>query len=97
VLVRYSLQDVAFEWDSSKAAANRHNGVDFELACEAFFDPFLRVLDAGSEAGEPRQAILGLTVRWQLLHVVFVERGEVLRIISARPATSPERRFYEDQ
>lgn len=95
---RYSLQDIQFEWDRAKAAANRRkHGVEFETACEAFFDPFLRVLDAGHEGGEAREAILGLTVKWQLLHVVFVERGEGFRIISARRATRPERRLYEDQ
>jgi uncharacterized DUF497 family protein len=95
--MRYSLQGIAFEWDARKADANRgKHGVDFELACEAFFDPFLRVLDAGSEGGEMRQAIVGLTTHWQFLYVVFVERDEVLRIISARPATPAERRFYED-
>lgn len=96
--VRYSLQDIQFEWDRAKAAANRRkHGVEFEEACQAFFDPFLRVVDAGDEGGEAREGILGLTVGWQLLHVVFVERGDSFRIISARRATRPERRLYEDQ
>lgn len=78
--VRYSIHGVRFEWDPAKAAANRRkHGVEFEQACEAFLDPFLRVVDAGDEEGEAREAILGLNVAWQLLHVVFVERGEVLR------------------
>jgi uncharacterized DUF497 family protein len=98
VLVRHSLQGIRFEWDAAKAAANRRkHGVELEEACEIFFDPFLRVLDAGHEGGETREAILGLTLSWRLLHVAFVERGEVFRIISARPATRPERRNYEDQ
>ena len=96
--VRHTIQSIPFEWDPVKAAANRRkHGIDFEEACEAFFDPFLRVVDAGDEGGEAREAILGLTVRWQLLFVVFVERGEVFRIISVRRATGPERRLYEDQ
>jgi hypothetical protein len=38
--VRYTLHNVAFEWDSQKAATNlRKHKVSFELACEAFFDP----------------------------------------------------------
>jgi uncharacterized DUF497 family protein len=98
VLVRYSLQGIQFEWDAAKAAANRRkHGVEFEQGCEAFFDPFLRALEAGQEAGEAREAILGMTARWQLLHVAFVERGEVFRIISVRRATGAERRIYEDQ
>jgi len=89
------LHDIAFEWDSGKAAKNwRKHGVDFETAREVFFDPFLRLGDAGS-AGEERQAVIGMTAGWQFLFVVFVESG-VIRLISARPATSAERRLYED-
>lgn len=96
--VRHTLQEIRFEWDAQKAAANRRkHGVDFEEACEVFFDPFLRVVDAGEVRGEARQAILGLTPDWQLLHVAFAERGEVFRIISARRATRQERKSYEDQ
>lgn len=45
--VRYRLRGVTFEWDTAKASSNllRH-GVPFELACEVFFDPFIRVTDA---------------------------------------------------
>jgi hypothetical protein len=40
--VKYSLHNIAFEWDSQKAAANlRKHGTTFELACEVFFDPFV--------------------------------------------------------
>lgn len=95
--VRYVLQEIPFEWDRGKAAANREkHGIDFELACEAFFDPFVRVLDRRHEASEVRQAVLGMTAGWRLLFVVFVEHGDVIRLISAREATSAERRQYED-
>jgi uncharacterized DUF497 family protein len=41
----------AFEWDVGKAKVNlRKHGVSFETACEVFFDPFVRLIDAGSEA-----------------------------------------------
>jgi len=95
---RFTLQGIQFEWDSKKAALNqtRHD-VDFEQACEVFFDPFVRVVDADHETGETREGVLGLTRTWQLLLVVFVERGETFRIISARRATRMERRLYEDQ
>ena len=40
--VHYTLQDIAFEWDSQKAITNfRKHKVKFELAAEAFFDPFV--------------------------------------------------------
>ena len=95
--VRCVLQGIAFEWDSRKAEANlAKHGVSFETACEAFFDPFVRVVDAGSE-DEARDAILGMTLDDRLLFVVHIEQGEeAFRIISARPATAAERRLYEN-
>ncbi|MGB6743442.1 MAG: BrnT family toxin [Terracidiphilus sp.] len=72
------------------------HGVRFEQACEVFFDPFIRLLDATAE-DEAREAALGLTEDWTLLFVVHAAReDEVIRIISARPASSTERRLYED-
>ena len=97
--VSYSLHDIDFEWDEEKAAINllRH-AVAFEAACEAFFDPFLRVEDASVDDYEQRDANLGRTVDWQLLYVVFVMReNKIIRIISARKATPDERRRYENE
>ena len=96
--VRLIRQGIPFEWDSAKAAANqKKHGIDFERASEAFFDPFLRVVAAGSAGGEDRQAVIGLTAAWKLLYVAFVERRDTIRIISARDATAPERKTYEAQ
>lgn len=96
--VRHQLRGIDFEWDAAKAAANRRkHGIGFEEATEAFFDPFLRVVDAGGEGEEAREGLFGLTEAWQLLYVVFVERAGVFRIISARRATRRERQLYEDQ
>ena len=98
MLVRFLLQGIQFAWDADKATANHEkHGVEFEQAAEAFFDPFLRVLDRGAESGALRHAVLGMTASWQLLFVVFVERGDVIRLILARAATAVERRHYEDQ
>jgi hypothetical protein len=87
-----------FEWDAHKAAANlRKHRVSFEKACEVFFDPFVRIVDA-SEEGEAREAAIGLTEDWTPLFVVHVLRkGDVLRIISARPAAPSERRDYDHE
>jgi len=96
VPVRYTLQGIHLEWDARKASSNRRkHGVDFEMACQAFFDPFLKVSTAGELSEEPREAIIGLTIQWQLLFVVFVQRGEAFRLISARRATRVERDLYE--
>ena len=96
--VSYILHEIEFEWDSRKAAANlRKQKVSFETACEVFFDPFLHVVDAGVVEGEPREAVIGMTVNWHLLYVVCVEHSDVIRIISARPTEKAERELYENQ
>lgn len=84
-------------WDAEKASGNAgKHGVSFEVACEVFFDPFIRVEHA-SAGGEQREAAIGLTENWTLLFVVHMLReGDTIRIISARPATAQERRTYED-
>jgi uncharacterized protein len=86
-----------FVWDSEKASSNANkHGVNFEVACQIFFDPFIRIEDA-SAGEEPRDAAIGLTEDWTLLFVVHMLReGETIRIISARLATAQERRSYED-
>ncbi len=93
--VTFEIQGQVFEWDLRKASANlRKHNVSFEKACEVFFDPFVRLVDA-SERGESREAAIGLAEDWTRLFVVHVIRQEAIRIISARPATSSERRDYE--
>jgi uncharacterized DUF497 family protein len=90
-------QGITFVWDREKAEENsrKHSGITFEQAAEAFFDPFLKVLDA-SRNDEERDAIIGMDLRWNLLFVVHIEwDDEAIRIISARPATRQERRHYE--
>ena len=96
--VSFTLNEIDFEWDSLKGAANlsKHK-VSFETACEVFFDPFVHVLDAGTFEGEQREAVIGMTVSWHLLCVVYVENDDVIRIISARLANKAEREAYENQ
>lgn len=96
--VTYKLQGQVFEWDAAKAASNlRKHNISFEQACEVFFDPFVRLVDAG-DSGEVREAAIGLTEDWSMLFVVHVVRdADTIRIVSARPATPTERRDYEDE
>ncbi len=95
----YLLQGVEFEWDSNKAVSNlEKHGVRFEEAAEVFFDPFYQFGDATSKIsynGEKRDFIIGYSRQQRLLLVVYVERGRITRIISARPATRHERILYE--
>ena len=88
----------SFVWDENKAQQNPHyhERVTFEQAAEAFFDPFLRIIDA-SRNNEERDAIIGMDKRWNLLFVVHVAFEEdFIRIISARNADHRERKIYED-
>jgi uncharacterized protein len=96
--VYYVLNGITFVWNEEKARNNpsKHNGITFRQAAEAFFDPFLKVVDA-SRNDEARDAIIGLDTRWNLLFVVHIEfEDEVIRIISARKATRQERDDYEN-
>lgn len=96
--VSYTPHEITFESDERKSKTNlRKHKVSFERACEAFFDPILRVVDAGVDEGEVREAVIGMTVNWRSLYVIYVERGEAIRILSARPAMKAERHFYEDE
>ena len=96
--VQYILQNVSFEWDSQKATTNfRKHKVRFELACEAFFDPFVCYLDEEIVGSELRERLVGLTTTWLLLYIVYAMRGNVIRIISARMVTKAEREVYENQ
>ena len=96
--IQYTVQDIVFEWDSQKAITNfRKHQVKFELAAEAFFDPFVCYLDEQIVGSELRERLVGLTTTWVLLLVVYVMRGDVIRIVSARMVTKAEREIYENQ
>jgi hypothetical protein len=95
--VHFTLNGVTFTWNEEKARINplNHDGVTFHQAAEAFFDPFLIVVDA-SRNDEARDAVIGLDRRWNLLYVVYIEReNDTIRMISARRATRKERAYYE--
>ncbi|HET7231394.1 MAG TPA: BrnT family toxin [Longimicrobium sp.] len=87
-----------FEWDTEKAASNqRKHGVSFDEAQTVFGDPFARTRpDPRHSPGEERWITLGVSEQGRLLVVVHADRGEVIRIISARPATGHERRTYAE-
>ncbi|MBZ5554209.1 MAG: BrnT family toxin [Acidobacteriia bacterium] len=86
-----------FEWDSKKAELNsRKHGVSFEEAMTSFGDSLsLTIPDPMHSHGEKRWVLAGLSKRGRLLVVVHVERGDRVRIISARQATPKEKKAYE--
>lgn len=92
----YRLQGVEFEWDEDKARTNvQKHGITFEEGAEVFFDPFYQTGDASTDY-EQREFILGYSLVQRILLVVYVERGDRTRIISARRATRHERKSYEE-
>ena len=98
--VYFTLNNITFVWNEEKARQNpvKHDGVTFQQAAEAFFDPFVVIVDA-SRNYEARDAIIGIDMRGNLLYVVHIERNDelidLIRIISARKATRKEKRDYE--
>jgi len=86
-----------FEWDPQKTARNlAKHGVPFEEAATAFGDPLGRVAsDPRHSVDEERFVLLGFSRRQRLLAVMFAERAQAIRVISARRATPRERRDYE--
>lgn len=89
---------IIFEWDGRKATANlRKHGVSFEEAATAFSDPLsLTIADPGHSEDEERFLLVGTSFLGQLLVVAHSERGDRVRVISARAATAHERRAYEE-
>lgn len=86
-----------FEWDDSKSESNLlKHGIAFLEAVEVFHDDLgLLKPDMVHSTDEERALLIGASLKGNILVVVFVERGENLRIISARRATPRERRDYE--
>ena len=85
-----------FEWDIEKASSNRRkHGVAFEEAAKAMRDPF--AVDFEDLADPSKLVTLAMSPRDRMLYIVTTQRGDRVRIISARAVTSHERRLYQDQ
>jgi len=90
---------VNFEWDPSKAAQNRRkHGVSFHEAATVFGDPLaMTYQDPDHSAQEQRFITVGTSSAGRLLIVAHADRGESIRIISARKTTLRERTDYEQE
>lgn len=86
-----------FEWDPQKAKSNMNkHGVSFEEASTAFNDPLsLTIDDPLHSTDEDRMVLIGMSHKNRVLVVVHTEKGDNIRIISARKGTKKERRYYE--
>lgn len=86
-----------FEWDENKNLINqKKHHVSFEVASYVFCDEnHIEFYDyEHSTADEDRYVAIGLVQ--DVLYVVFTERKDAIRLISARKATAQERREYYD-
>jgi len=88
---------VNFEWDEERNRINQQkHRISFETAAYVFDDPYhIEMYDFEHSLEEDRYIAIGMV--GDVLFVVFTERRETVRIISARLATNIERRLYYDQ
>jgi uncharacterized DUF497 family protein len=87
-----------FEWDENKAAINllKHQ-VSLEEAKTVFDDPlYVNFYDPDHSDDEERYLIIGESSRGRLLIMSYTERGNSIRLISAREVTRSEREAYEE-
>ena len=89
-----AIMGLTFEWDVQKAQENssKHE-TSFEESSTIFQDPMsLTISDPAHSIDEQRLITMGSSLLGRVLVVVHAERGDNIRIISARPATPRERR-----
>lgn len=91
------IMTVKYEWDARKAALNlRKHGVSFDDAATALDDPLsVTFIDRDHSVFEARHITLGISRRGRALVVGHTDRGDAIRIISARLASRAEWRRYE--
>ncbi|MBQ3433791.1 MAG: BrnT family toxin [Selenomonadaceae bacterium] len=83
-----------FEWDEEKNRINkRKHKISFETAANVFFDENrIEQLDEFHSDEEERWQVIGMVD--EILFVIYTERDDKTRIISARRADKKERRMY---
>lgn len=88
------MENLSFEWDENKNIANKaKHGIDFETAALVFSDRRrVEFVDTIHSTDEERYITIGMA--YKVLFVVYTERQDVIRMISARLATAKERRLY---
>jgi len=88
---------VQFEWDRKKAATNyRKHKISFDEAVTVFYDPLSATFN-DPEHSSWRRAVhyFGYSSTRRLLVVSYTERGDGIRVISARLANTKEKRRHE--
>jgi uncharacterized DUF497 family protein len=89
---------VIYEWDPKKARANlRKHGVSFEEAATVFLDPLaVTYPDPDNSDEEIREITIGHSAKRGVVFLSHTQRGDRIRIISARKVTRGERKQYEE-
>lgn len=94
------MEDIRFEWDQNKNEINKKkHKISFEEARTVFYDPEALVIDDPEHSEqEDRFIILGLSKKANLLVVChcYRESDSIIRIISARKATTTETKYYRN-
>jgi hypothetical protein len=92
------VMQVSTSWPLVVAASNlEKHGVDFHEAGTVFDDPLSTTFpDPDHSLDEQRFLTIGSSLSGRILVVAHTDRGEAIRLISARPATPSERRFHEE-
>ena len=86
-----------FEWDEAKNAANAlKHGIEFQRASQIFRGDLLSRIDRRTEYHEVREVSYGVDDEGVILAIVHTQRGDRIRIISARLASAKERQVYDD-
>ena len=84
-----------FEWDDAKSQRNLlERGFGFDHAAAIFIGPTLEAQDNRRDYGEVRVQAIG-SAGDDILSVVYSDRGEVRRIISARLTNKKERKLWQ--
>ncbi len=84
-----------FDWDENKRFINREkHGIDFYVACRVFWGN--TVQKKVWKNGEERKVAIG-KIGDDVIFIVFIERENTIRLISARPASQDERKLYQQR
>ncbi len=90
---------MVFEWDDNKEQINiQKHGMDFKTASRVFDDEnYIDIYDEKHSEWEDRYLAIGVVNKVAyIVTVVYTERNDKIRIISARKATREEREMYYD-
>ena len=84
-------------WDPQKAKSSfRKHKIHFGDAESVLYDTMALTIEDQDIGGEKRFVTIGTDSTGRIVLVVYTYRGDSIRLISARKATSSERRYYEE-